>query len=214
MVGRTDKDIYNISDIVAKRIGVAIGTNAQFYLGRFLDLNFINQSQIAIVNVPFDQSVNAIVDGTVDAIATVQPYVYQIQNSLSNQTITWSIQANQPYYFDLISKKDWVNAHPELIVRFLKALTEAEDFSNNNQNQAIAIVASKLNNTESYVTEVWSSYVFTVSLDQAQLLAMQDEARWLINNNLTNATSVPNFLDYVYIDGLATVRSSSVTIIR
>jgi NitT/TauT family transport system substrate-binding protein len=42
---------------------------------------------------------------------------------------------------------------------------------------------------------------------------MQDEARWLINNNLTTATSVPNFLNYVYVDGLKSVSPESVNII-
>ena len=52
------------------------------------------------------------------------------------------------------------------------------------------------------MASVWSNYQFSVSLDQSQISAMQDESQWLIQNNLTNATAVPNFLNYMYLMGL------------
>ena len=60
---------------------------------------------------------------------------------------------------------------------------------------------------------VWSQNQFSLSLDQSLLLAMQDEAQWLISNHLTNATTVPNFINYVYQDGLKSVKPSAVNII-
>jgi NitT/TauT family transport system substrate-binding protein len=74
-------------------------------------------------------------------------------------------------------------------------------------------IANKLNYTSSYIATVWADNEFTVSLDESQVLAMQNEARWLISNNLTNATSVPNFLNYIYVNGLESVKSSAVNII-
>ena len=66
----------------------------------------------------------------------------------------------------------------------------------------MAIVAKNLNYTNSYIASVWSDYQYTVTLDQSFIALMQDEARWLISNNLTNATAIPNFNDYIYSDGL------------
>ena len=54
-MARTDKGISNISDLTGKTIGVAFGTIAQYYLGSFLELNNINQSEVTIVNVPNPQ---------------------------------------------------------------------------------------------------------------------------------------------------------------
>jgi NitT/TauT family transport system substrate-binding protein len=42
---------------------------------------------------------------------------------------------------------------------------------------------------------------------------MEDEARWMINNNLTAENQVPNFLDYIYMDGLETVKPGAVNMI-
>ena len=213
VVARTNAGIKNISDLAGKRIGVTLGTGNQFYLGRFLQLNNINLDQVTFVNVPFTQAPNALANGTIDATITFQPYVNQIQGLLGSGVVMWPAQADQFGYFEAICTRNWATTHSDLIVRFLKALVQAENFNINHQSQAIALVAKNLNYTNSYTTSVWSDYQYSVALDQGFILLMQDEARWLISNNLTNATSTPNFLNYVYGDGLKSVSPESVNII-
>ena len=213
VVARTDKGIRSVPDLVGKRIGVTIGSSTQFYLGRYLNLNGISQSQVTLVNVNFVETPNALANGTVDAAITFQPYINQIQSLLGNRTVTWPAQADQFGYFEAICAKDWAATHSDLIVRFLKALVKAQNFNLNHQDQAKAIVARELNYTNSYMTSVWQDYQFSVTLDQSFVLLMQDEARWLIGNNLTGANSVPNFLSYVYVNGLKLVSPESVNII-
>jgi NitT/TauT family transport system substrate-binding protein len=43
---------------------------------------------------------------------------------------------------------------------------------------------------------------------------MEDEARWMIKNNLTTEKTVPDFLDYIYVDGLEAVKPEVVSIVR
>ena len=212
MVARTDQGINSISDLNGKTIGVSFGTIAQFYLGRYLELNNLNLSKVTLVNVPFAQSQNALANGTINAVLTLQPYVSQIESSLGNEVVVWQAQSNQLGYNDLVCARGWAQQHPDLIIRFLKSLIHAEDFVINHQNQAIDIVTKALNYSSTYLPSLWSNYQFTVSLDQSQILAMQDEAQWLVNNNLTNTTSVPNFLNYIYFNGLEAVDPNSVTI--
>lgn len=61
---------------------------------------------------------------------------------------------------------------------------------------------------------VWDKNQFSLSLDQSLILAMEDEARWMIKNNLTNEKNVPNFLDYIYEDGLKAVKPEAENVIR
>jgi hypothetical protein len=42
---------------------------------------------------------------------------------------------------------------------------------------------------------------------------MEDEARWMIKNNLTNEKTVPDFRDYIYTKGLEKVMPESVNVI-
>jgi NitT/TauT family transport system substrate-binding protein len=43
---------------------------------------------------------------------------------------------------------------------------------------------------------------------------MEDEARWMIKNKLTTEKNIPDFLDYIYLDGMKAVKPEAVSIIR
>jgi ABC-type nitrate/sulfonate/bicarbonate transport system substrate-binding protein len=213
LVASADKGISNISDLKGKTIGVNFGSNSQYYLGTFLQQNGIDTSQVTLVNInPLNPS-SVLTNGTVDAVVTLQPFIGQIQSLLGNNTVLFAIQSNQPSYYEAISTKTWTAANPDLVQRFLKAIVQAETFNTEHPDQAMAIITKNLNYTSSYTATVWPDYQFSVSLDQSFLLLMQNEARWLISNNLTNATSVPNFLNYIYLDGLRVVKPESVNIL-
>ena len=149
-----------------------------------------------------------------DAVVTYQPIINQIESLLGNNTVIWPAQANQLGYFDAVCTTSWSAAHSDVIVRFLKALIQSENYVTNHQNQAVAIVTKTLNYSSTYLPSVWSNYQFSLTLDQSQILAMQNEAQWLISNNLTNITSPHSFLSYVYLTGLKSVQPQSVNIIR
>jgi NitT/TauT family transport system substrate-binding protein len=109
---------------------------------------------------------------------------------------------------------EWTAENPGLITRFLESLIEAETYIASHPEAAKAIIQGKLDYTEAYVASVWPDYRFSVSLGESLVVAMEDEARWLIRNNLTSEKQVPSFVDYIYIDGLETVRPEAVKIIR
>jgi ABC-type nitrate/sulfonate/bicarbonate transport system substrate-binding protein len=213
LVARTDLGIHNISDLVGKKIGVALGSANQFYLGRFLDLNGINKNQVTLVNVTFVDTPDELANGTIDAAIIFQPFINQIKNILGDKIVMWPAQADQFGYFEVICTQNWAVSNPDLAIRFLKAIVQAENFNIVHKDQAMAIVARDLNYTDSYVVSVWPDYQYTVTLDQSFIVLMQDEARWLISNNLTNATSIPNFTNYVYLDSLKSVEPGAVNII-
>lgn len=91
IVARTDKGINNVADLTGKKIGLSLGTGNQFYLGRYLELNGINQDQVTLVNVNFVQTPEALANGTIDAAITFQPYINQIQSLLGNRVRRLSI---------------------------------------------------------------------------------------------------------------------------
>jgi len=215
LVGREDHGIKNISDLNGKTIGTTFGTIAHFYLSRFLSLNDINTQNVTLVDLKTPTEwVAAVVNGSIDAVATAQPYANSAKEGLGDNAVVWSIQSAQPLYTQAISTDEWITGHPELCSRFLKSLYEAEAFVINHPAEAKTIVKSQMNFSDTYLEAVWHQNQFSLSLDQSLILAMEGEARWLMSNNLTNATTIPNFLDYIYLDGLETVKPESVNIIH
>lgn len=215
LIGRKDRGIEKVTDLKGKRVGTTLRTIAHFYLGRFLELHGMSMQDITLVDVTTPAGwVNAVVEGDVDAIATAQPYANTAKDRLGANAIVWSAQSSQPMYAQVISTNDWITENPELVSRLIKSLAEAEKYVNTHPAQANAIVQERLNLDAGYMETVWQQNQFSLSLDQSLITAMEDEARWMISNNLTTEKKVPNFLDYIHEDELKTIKPDSVNIIR
>ena len=52
------------------------------------------------------------------------------------------------------------------------------------------------------------------ALERGWSVAMEDETRWMIKNNLTREKQIPDFMNYIYVDGLKAVKPEVVKIIR
>lgn len=107
-----------------------------------------------------------------------------------------------------------MTGHPELIERLLRSLVQAENYVVSHPDEAKAIVRRRLDYDGAYINEIWPDYQFSVSLEQALVVAMEDQARWMTRNGMTDEKTVPEFLDYIYLDGLKAVNPQSVNIIR
>jgi NitT/TauT family transport system substrate-binding protein len=215
LVGRADREISEVSDLKGKRVGTTFGTIAHFYLGRFLTLNGLNIQDVTLVDLKTPAEwVDTVVNGDIDAVATAQPYANLAKDGLGANAVVWSIQSSQPLYAQAISTDEWITTHPELVNRFLRSLLQAEELAINYPAEAKAIVKNQMNLTDAYIETVWTQNQFSLSLDQSLVSAMENEARWMMSNNLTNVTQVPNFLNYIYLDGLKSVKPESVNIIR
>ena len=215
VVGRKDRGIEKVSDLKGKKVGTTLRTVAHFYLGRFLTLNDMTMKDITLVDLKTPAEwVDAIVTGKIDAIATTQPSINKIIDRLGANAVVWPAQNYQPMYSLIISTDKWIMHHPELITRFLKSLAQAEEYVNRHRAEAKDIVRKRLNLDAAYMETVWSQNQFSLSLDQALITIMEDEARWVISNTLTTEKTVPNFLDYIHMDGLKTVKPEAVSIIH
>ena len=204
--------IENLSDLMGKKIGVDVGTIAEFYLGRFLQLNGMDIQDVDLVNVVPSEYVSVIANGTVDALAAWQPYINQIQNQVGG-IVTWQLNSAQQAFGILSCNNGWLSQHADVSERFLRALDEAQNYILSNPDQAKVILQNQLNYTSSYIDSVWPLHDFSLSLDQSLVIAMQDEAQWMVNNQFTNQTQIPNFTNYIYTRGLTAVDPQSVTLV-
>ena len=214
LVGRRDRGIGSIQDLKGKRIGVTLKTAAEFYLGRFLDLHGMNIRQITLVNLTPPQSVDALVKGDVDAVIAWQPNVKTIEDRLGSGIVKWGAQEGQAAYCMVVGRGEWVAKRPDLIKRFSTGLAQAENYTASHPDEAKAIIQRRLGYDDSYMTAIRAEHQLSISLDQSLITAMEDEARWMIKNKLTSEKQVPDFLNYIYIDGLKAVKPEAVNIIR
>jgi NitT/TauT family transport system substrate-binding protein len=214
LIGRTDRGIRDVSDLEGKKVGIPAQTAAQFSFGRFLDLNGMGRKQMTIVNIDIAQSEDVIVNGDVDAVISWEPYVSTIKKKLGDKLVIWPAQSGQPLYKNVTASNVWLAQHPDLVKRVLRSLAQAESFMVFHPDQAKTIVRKRLQYKDEYIASVWPSNQSFLSLDQSLIVAMEDEARWMIKNNLTSGKTVPDFTNYIYLDGLKAVKPEAVNIIR
>jgi ABC-type nitrate/sulfonate/bicarbonate transport system substrate-binding protein len=214
LIARKDSGIQNIADLQSKKIGLTLQMSSVFYLGRFLQLNNMDIQDVSLVDLPASEYVDAFVNGTVDAFVAGNSYVQQAESQLQNNTTTWSVQNDQQTYSLVFCRNDWVTQHPDIVKRFLTALSQAETYVQNHPVESKAIIQKDYNGTDAYIAQIWPNHQFSLSLDQSLISTMEAETRWMITNNLTNQTAVPDFLNCIYFGGLDTVKPESVNIIH
>lgn len=212
VVGRKDRGLETIADLKGKRIGLTSRGIGAFFLNRFLVLNGLSIRDVSLVDLPSSQWAEAIAGGSIDAVVAWRLFLPPIQERLGSETVVWPAQSNQPVYSVLSGRNDRIGANPDLVVRVLKSLDQAEQFLVNHPQEAQAIVSKRLRSDAADLESIWPEHQFSLSLDRSLIIAMMDEARWLIDNRLTDAKTVPDFRGVIYADGLLAVRPEAVNI--
>lgn len=213
-LARKDRNINTPQDIIGKKAATTIGTTAHYFMVVFFILNEIDLEDVEIVNLKPAEMTKAIVDGDVDVIFAWEPNIYHAAKSLGDNAVILPSNVGYLSTFNLVSKNDFIENNQQLLKRILKALIKAEEFAEDNREESVDIIATYLKTDREIIDKLWDSFEFRVSLTQAFLITLEDEARWFIKNKLTSATEVPNYLDYIYWDALEAVKPEAVEIIH
>jgi NitT/TauT family transport system substrate-binding protein len=214
VIARRDRGIKSPEDLRGKLIGVSKGTVNEFFLSVFLSLNNILPGEVRTVDLKPSDVVSAIADGKIDAASSFPPFSDTMKKNLDRIAVSWPAQGGQSYYFLLITRDELIKARPRAIESLLKGALDAEDFLRKHESEARTIVERTLGLSHELVSSTWPKTRFHVSLDQSLLTLMEDEARWAIQNRLVEAKKVPNYLNYLYLDGLMKLRPGAVGVIH
>ena len=214
LFGLKKHGINMVSDLNGKTIGLPLNTIGEFYLARFLELNGMDIKELCLIDVLPPDSVMIMEDGGVDGILTWEPYTSTIKKQMDGQVVYWPVQSSQAGFGIMIGRNGWLRDNTALVERFLRALVRAEEYMIYNTEEAKEIVQKRVDYDSSFLEIFWTENHFYISLDQSLIVAMEDEARWMINSDLTKEQKVPYFLDYIYEEPLKNVKPDAVNIIR
>jgi len=214
VVGRRDRGIIQIPDLEGKKIGVTKGSIGEYFMDRFFILNSLSLRNNTVIYYPPAELVDAIVRGDIDAAFSFEPYVYQMRQKMGGNAVVWSVNLGQHAHFSLVCNENTLQEHPEIVEGVLASVLQAETYVNSHPKEAKKVAQKQQNFDDQYMEQDWINHHFSVGLSQSLITSMEDETRWRIRNNLTDATDVPDFSKYIYPDILYRLKPASVTIIR
>lgn len=212
LVAPEDAGIATAADLDGTTIGLRRNGPQAFYLGRFLDLHGMSIEDVTLVDMTPPQYGDALANGSTDAVVTASMYINPIEERLERGVVRWPVQSNQPGYNIIATRGVWADTHPEEVQRILTSLAQAEEYAIAHPDETKALAQRRLNYTDAEMARIWPEYQISLRLDRALLTALNDEARWMVANNLTTATTVPDLREYVDTTALATVRPDAVSI--
>lgn len=214
IIARKDKGIQKPVDLRGKRIAVQKGSATHFFLHIFLLKNGLSEKDVSLYFKKVEELPEALASGEIDAFSQREPFISKAKGLLGDNAVVFAEPGIYVLSEVMIALNSLIKDKPEVINRLLRALLQAERFTRDHPDQAIKIVSNKLKAPESEISALWNEFYFTISLKQEILNILEDEARWAIRNKFTNKTKVPNYLNFIYLDGLKAVKPEAVTIIR
>ncbi len=215
IVARRERGISVPSDLAGRKVGVSFGTAGEYFLWAYLIRHKIPPEQVTFVDVPPNQIVQALTQGTIDATATWQPIALNAQTALGKDN-AGSFPGDKAYVelHVLAGRRAFLKDHSPGLEKLLRALLKAETFNRSAPDAAMDLVAARLGMEASSLRPVWTNFQFHVDLRQSHLATLEDQARWAMARGHVAQGPVPNFLPHLYMSALLAVQPERVTVLR
>jgi hypothetical protein len=83
------------------------------------------------------------------------------------------------------------------------------------RQRVMNVIHSKVSGVDrDIVAALFEDLEFNLSLDQALLVDLENQARWLLRRGYTEKKRVPDYLERIYPDALYQIKSTAVTLIK
>jgi ABC-type nitrate/sulfonate/bicarbonate transport system substrate-binding protein len=213
IVVRPDAGISRPSQLAGKRIARVPGTSAHYALDATLIANGIDPKDTLSVNIQPEAMADALRRGKVDAVATWEPFPFQILNTLQGSTLL-SKSAAYVTTFNLVAHRNLIAKRDDDLVRLLRALNRAQRFIALQPAQAQAILRERLGLEQAFIDWIWPRYNYRLSLEQGLIKTLESEARWARREGQVKSESLPNYLDFIHSAPLRSIQASAVSIVE
>jgi NitT/TauT family transport system substrate-binding protein len=214
IVARADRGIASPSDLKGKTIGIRSGTASDFLAHTILIAHGIDRNDVEIVDLQPEEMATALSTGRVDAVSIWNPILIRLQQELGDRGRTFYGDRLYTSTFCIAAAQDFVDKNPEVIKKVLRALIKAEAFVRQHPEASRRLVAEFIQIDPSLLDEIWGLYQYKVTLNQALLVDLEDQTRWAMKYRFIERTAMPNYLDFIHIDGLQAVDPEAVRIFR
>jgi len=212
LVVRKASGIARSEQLDGRRVGVILGSTAQYELElHLLDVG-IDPRRVTTVAVQPEEVVAALKAGRIDAATVWEPYAYEALHGADAVGARLPLAGGYIENYTLAGRRPLLARRDEAIVRLLRAVERAEQFIQARPAEAQAIMREQLQVDQGFVDWIWGGLAWRLSLDQALLTTMESEARWAQRERHVAEGARPNVLTLVQPGPLKAVKPAAVGI--
>ena len=214
IVARRDRGISVLADLKGRRVGVVSGSDAHYLLHTMLASHGVAPNEIAIENLKSAELTFALAEGRVDAIATWEPWLSEARKAAGANGVVFEPDKGFSLAFNLVGRRKFVQSHPAVMQRLLRALLAAERFLGTDPEAARALVLDATKIESTVFDNAWPNHFLRLTLSQGTVTMLEDQARWVNSISYGEKLKIPNFLESIYLDAMLAVKPQAVSIIR
>lgn len=163
------KGITTVEEFKGKKIAVKFSSNEHEMLLTLLAKAGLGDTDVEIVNMSADDSLNSLITGDVDG-AILKGDQLNAANASGANIVADNSQSGLIGNY-LIGREDFITAHPEVVTGVLKVLEKAKVWIDENPEKTVDIFAG-LTNTDREVTKTsFESRTRSISIDEDKFAA-------------------------------------------
>lgn len=212
LVSRASADIRQLSNLKHKKIGLIKESASEYFLSTLLALAQADSSEVELIPMPANEMPEALNQGLIDAAAVWEPYAYNAAQLLKQQSNILPSKNLYTLSFNLVTHKETLQNKRESMIQVLHAIDQAIDYITLNPEQAQSILKKRLALDDDFIQWIWPDYIFKLSLNRSLIFTMENEARWAIQNGLTDNPNIPAFIDHIDKSLLESVKAEAITL--
>lgn len=204
---RADSGIKSIADLKGKTVAVQEGAAGYTLLLVALQEAGLSASDIKVLNISNDNLASTFGDTTIDAWAGWKPATTSLKEALGGDG-TYTLLANNETYPDYafpstwVANKDYVKNNPDVVQRFVNALTKAQIYRAENPNQACAYASTYAQQATNELTGQLADVIFPSQEQFKTFYSTDSFVNMLTNLRATQAAKVEGDIpmNEVYVD--------------
>jgi ABC-type nitrate/sulfonate/bicarbonate transport system substrate-binding protein len=189
------QDIKTVKDIKGRKIGYSQGTNAHYYLLKLLGEAGLTLSDITAVSLNPGDFVSSLSGGAIDAFIWTEPHLSQ---AIAQGTGRFHIIRSPGLYntySSIITLQSTIDNKPELLIKALRALIEADEIIAKDPDAAATLTAERIKLDPAISKKFWPRANFKLELNKPELVAqLRDQAQWAVDSKLVRPDAkIPDF---------------------
>ena len=180
VLARRDRNISTPAELRGKRIAIIAHTNAEYLLSVLLGSAGLQPTDVVYVPLQPDESVAALMEGRVDAMANWSPYWQAARDQLGVDKVSLFTRPEFLEIAMLCTTAPALKARRPAFEKLLRALLRAEAFNQQQRDVAQQIISRALLGKimPEVLRERWAVDQLMVRLDHRLLTSLENESRW------------------------------------